>query len=766
MIQKFIIALLAITATVCHATIPLAKDGVPQAEIIIDEQANPAVKYAAEELQHWVKEISGAEVPIVNSSQEMPYKLILGVNPELFPGDLEKLLDNDGYAVRTIGNTVYIFGSCPKGVLNGVFKMLFKNSDIIWARPNVEFGTIFSKNPNFQLTQTDYIDIPVYILRGWQMVSHIPSEIWQVRNGSNWVAKFLAYNPQTVKYGMWNEFGGGHNLVRIYIPENKYYGTHPEFYPMIEGKRVKPSDFKNSCQLCFTNQELVKTFIKELDERIKANPDYKTYRIMIEDNYHLCECPECMKSIKLPNGKIVLPTDKNFRSTQFFLWLNQIARHMKKNYPTKRILTFGYFFTEIPPACPVESNISISFCPISKDSKAPMNSPLNAKSNKQFLNWMKIGATLTWREYFGLVGSFPRPIDVIAMADWKYANKYGVNRTYSEMNADIKSILGKTYGSGIKCWDMNSLYFWVMTNGSWNPYQNVKTLRREFFKRVYGPAASDVEKFYSTIETGWYDAGGNSQWNDSSSISWKSSVVEMGTVETCRSLLDSAAKKVINPNGIKMLSALRNTFEFQIKHVEPSFFIKAKKVSSTPEFDPDFNNGDWGGTEVASRFLTKNKEPTREKTAVRILYDNNNIYIGAKLFDNNPNEIFSKKAGQPRDKWPIGDKFDFFLTGNTKSGEKCYYQITFDSNGNLYDACNLNKDWNGDFEVFRKFTKDGWSAMIIVPFKTLNVKFSEDLKMKAMFLRYWDHKSKNKETSFWENGKPHNYHSFGNIIFN
>ena len=40
-------------------------------------------------------------------------------NPETFTQDLQAIGDTDGFAVRTIRNTVYIVANEPKGVLNG-----------------------------------------------------------------------------------------------------------------------------------------------------------------------------------------------------------------------------------------------------------------------------------------------------------------------------------------------------------------------------------------------------------------------------------------------------------------------------------------------------------------------------------------------------------------------------------------------------------------------------------------------------------------------
>jgi Domain of unknown function (DUF4838) len=750
----------ALSTLLLQAEIPLTKDGKALAEIVIDAKADKVMKYAASELQHWIKEISGAKLPIVRKPGGMEYKIFLKVNPPAFEADLVKLQGNDGYAVHEKGKELYLIASKSKGILNGVFKLLFKNTDIIWARPNVDFGTIFSKNSNLILTQTDYIDIPVFIVRGWQMIGpRLTSEFWQARNGSNWSAATLNYNPKLAKFGNVLEYGGGHNLVKCYITGKKYFKKHPDFFPLIDEERVGPTP-KHKVQLCFMNPAMTTAFIREVDAKIRKNPDYDTYRIMIEDNYKLCNCPKCVKPIKLADGKIIYKRDKAFRSTQFFLFLNQIARHMRKNYPGKKILTFGYFFTEIPPYCKVEPNISISFCPIYKNSKATMQSYRNTKTRKKFMGWLKNTRNLTLREYFGLCGPYPRPVDAIAIADWRYVNKLGINKTYSEMYSDA---VGRRM-DGVKTWDLNSMYFWTLANACWNPYQDVKTLRKEFLKRVYGKAADDVGEFYSVLEKSWHKVDDISRWNDKAGFVWRRSVEEQNLAGKCRKLLESAAAKVLNVKSRKMLNALRAAFEEQVR-IGKAFSTTAKKVDKKPVFAPDFNLKEWKKAPAAAKFVISNNTFSREKTSIKILYDKTNIYFGIKCFDKKPGQAYARPAGQPRDKWPAGDKIELFVTGYDKLGKVSCNQIVLDINGNIYDSQNKNINWNADFALKCKVTANGWSAMLTLPFKEINVDLNKNPQIKVMFVRYWNHKSDKMEVSFWEQGVVHNYHSFGDLIF-
>ncbi len=756
---KKILFCLSLIAVTLQGAVQLTENGKPAAEIIIDQAAHPAVKYAAEELRNWVKQISGAELAIVNAPGSAANKIILSAAPDKFPADLEKLKENDGYAVRTSGNTVYLFGSCPKGVLNGVYKWLFKNTDIIWARPNTEFGTIFSQNPTLNFQHTDYVDVPVYVLRGWQMIgpnNHVPSEEWQVRNGSNWSA-LTSFNKDRVKYAPIFEYGGGHNLVGLYIPEKKYFDKHPEFYPMKDGKRTRPSTHSASTQLCFTNPELLKTFIAEVDTRVKANPDYGTYRIMIEDNYILCECPECMKPITTPEGNIVNNKDKNFRSTQFFLWLNEIAKHFQVNYPEKRILTFGYFFTEIPPACKVEPNISISFCPIYKDSKFAIDAPNNKETMNRFQGWMPITNQLTWREYYGLVPPFPRPADVIALTDWKYVNQYGINRTYSEMYADA---MGSRM-DGIKSWDANAMYFWVMANGSWNPDQDVQAMRREFLKRVYGPAADDVGKYFSLLEEQWFKSPGKSGWNDNAWANWKKCVVQTGLEKTLRNHLESAAAKVTHPNAKKMLEGVRSNFE-EYMTIAKEFQLTAVKVDAAPQFDPDFASGEWLKAVPNDKFFVNTSmKPHTDKTVLRVLYDDQNIYFGVKCDHADVKKMYYRPATD-KNIFPDGEGFEIFLQGVWK-GKTHFAQMVFDPANNRYSAVRPVK-WTSQAQV----TDTGWSGMATVPWKDIGLDPATAKVLHGTFVRQYLRApapgSAPARAAILFGGARHNMSSFCDII--
>ena len=101
-------ALAMLLVQVLCAALPLAKNGAPAAGIVLPTNADPTLKMAAEELQLWIKTISGAKLEIVNEEKDSA-QIVLDPTASRFPADLKQLTGNDGYSVRQKGNKVYLY---------------------------------------------------------------------------------------------------------------------------------------------------------------------------------------------------------------------------------------------------------------------------------------------------------------------------------------------------------------------------------------------------------------------------------------------------------------------------------------------------------------------------------------------------------------------------------------------------------------------------------------------------------------------------------
>ncbi len=728
--MKYILALFVAVAAVAAYSVEIVKNSTAVAEIIVPDAAPPPVALAASELKKWIREISGAELAVVRQRTPGKNAIALSVNPEL-----ASTIEVDGYAVSEADGVIKVEGAMPRGVLNGVYRLLFLNTDIIWARPNEEFGTVFTKNANLDFKNVSFRRSPSFLMRGVQMttVKYQTGELWLVRNGNNWSVRMTIRGKQQRQF-FDNGFthAGAHNLVRLYMPEQKYWKNNPEFYALIKGKRKDPSTDIHKTNLCFTNGECLKEFQKNFMAEVEAHMDCDIIGINQEDTLDACGCRECMKPITLPDGRKVMPKDKNFRSTQFFLWLNETARLLKSKYPNKSITTLAYYLTEPAPACKVEKNIIVNFAPVFKDSKHPLYAPENRETLEKYRGWINSGCNITWREYYGLTKDFPRPIDRIAFADWLYVQKDGVRRTRFEMPPDLTgSLLSERYAQ--ESWDQNSMYFWVLANSTFDTSRSFPEYRKEFLKRVYGDAAEDVGRYYTLLENAWLKSPGKSLWDDDARASWMKCLKNPGLKEQLAETLKKAAGKKMPENGRKHLERLTASFEKMSS--DKLLSIRAVKTDTVPEFDPDFKSGAWAKAIEYSNFHTFS--PGEEKTSLRVLAGEKALYIGVKCFDARGKNIPAATLTPYRDKWLPADKFEFLF--RTADGK--LLQAAIDSNGNVFDRLNKNNAYEYFFNVPVRKTDDGWSLMLTVPYEMLGYG-SKPESVQAYFMRY--HRKRNR----------------------
>ncbi len=156
--------------------------------------------------------------------------------------------------------------------------------------------------------------------------------------------------------------------------------------------------------------------------------------------------------------------------------------------------------------------------------------------------------------------------------------------------------------------------------------------------------------------------------------------------------------------------------------------LQAVRVAEGTSFDLDgrLSEDEWKTAPAISDFTqqepVEGNDPSR-RTEVRVIYDADNLYIGAKVFDD-PSEILAfqrrRDAGLGTD-----DRFmwilDTFLDGRTG------YFFEINAAGLMGDGLitggqgfGINKSWDGIWEARTDRQDDGWSAEIRIPFQTLN----------------------------------------------
>jgi len=548
--------------------LPLIKKGVALGEIVGESSIWTPEGNGVNQLYHWLYKLTdGVKVPVTAKPTATDnVKIFVGANyaKEHFPEDLEFLKGSDGCAIRTRGKNVYIFGATPKGTLNGVYAFLEGNSDIIWPVPSETFGAVYTSHPEFPVIWGDYRHRPEARLWGWMSKTSGPGLDYQIRNRCNYVG---TRSDLSFKYwGLFMEEGGGHNL-HSWIPWS-LWKTHPEYWAMLNGERQHPNGYKN--QICLTNPDGRRIFTDHFLEAIERSPQMKKadcLNIKIEDNWGSCECEECLRPIRLPDGTLLKPDNIAFRSTQFFLFLNEVANEIhNRGYPKMQIGTYVYFFTVPTPKIPTTRALRPYFCDyVRKDYKVPIFAPINDIWWRTLNNWTAINDKVVMREYTGLFVGF-RSLAEVAAFDIRAELDAGVREFTSESlpdsTADIpasKNLLGTQM-------DASFLEYWLITRLYWDPGADVEHLRKYAIRRTFREAAPAMEKFFGTIRQLYFKEKRATEFEEEDET--LRLVLRKGREKELAGYLKEALEKAKHPISRLLVLQVKEYFEHRIEAVK------------------------------------------------------------------------------------------------------------------------------------------------------------------------------------------------------
>jgi hypothetical protein len=151
--------------------------------------------------------------------------------------------------------------------------------------------------------------------------------------------------------------------------------------------------------------------------------------------------------------------------------------------------------------------------------------------------------------------------------------------------------------------------------------------------------------------------------------------------------------------------------------------IQVLKLTERVIVDGKLDEKIWLSSQPISDF--KQKDPNQgslpsEKTEVWIAYDNNAIYIAARMYDSSPDSIMALL--DRRDNLNTADWFGVFLDPYHDKRSGNYFVIG--PSGTLADGVLYNddwddSDWDGVWEGKSTIDKNGWTAEMRIPFSQL-----------------------------------------------
>ena len=185
-----------------------------------------------------------------------------------------------------------------------------------------------------------------------------------------------------------------------------------------------------------------------------------------------------------------------------------------------------------------------------------------------------------------------------------------------------------------------------------------------------------------------------------------------------------------------------------------------------PVIDGRLDDAAWQNAPVATDFIQSapfDGSAVSEHTEVRMLQDENALYIGAWLFDSTPSGIIvgeSRRDASPSETDAFLIILDTFLDGQngfvfgtTPSGIEYDGQVTREGQGGgggeramRGSGGGFNLNWDGSWTVATSRDQGGWYAEFRIPFSTLRYERGENMTWGVNFSRSIRRKN---EEAFW-----------------
>ncbi len=488
------VAFLAAGCSATHAApaapLPLAPG---QTMVVVAKGAPAAEQDAAKLLQTWLRKACGvttgfeiqsreqgagsAGLEVANSAVAALPKdkvvIVLGAAAGQ-PDPRVAALEDDGFLIHREGNVIAITGHSGDGTYYGAVSFLDRYAGVRFYMPT-DFWTSLPASHTVAFNGGDVLSQPF------------------VDSGdiSGFTIKGISDPDWLRRIGGQRRKGGTHqhDLNEIFPPA-EFAQTHPEIYPIYDGKRYIPANAGDQTwQIDFAEPATLAAAEQSLAEYFQKTPGAPYIAVSVNDNNHWSESARNQAVMaefqaKNPTGDYQAAA----RSDIYWRFMNQLAGWLREKFPGKLLIGLAYGPTGATPAFSladnivVYTNLHISELPLYVSAPAGQLSILD-----QFL---------AVAHHFG-------------NHEWYEGDGFALPRIYSDHWAQFLRTLAQHYPSvymhaeAYPNFGFDGPKYYIMAKMWWNPQADPRALTRQFCDDLFGPAAPAMDQYFEQVEALW-----------------------------------------------------------------------------------------------------------------------------------------------------------------------------------------------------------------------------------------------------------------------
>ena len=734
----------------------LVEDGRARAEIVIAEQPQRSARLAAQELQDYIKKISGAHLPIVTRPSGPAAKVFIGRSAHTEALKVSAAGLKDG-AYRMVSGPDWLallgedtefapiepWGKHNTDLVNGRAQQEWRTlTGSLWGMPNLliykdrftlpgdlglpDAQRTPDKRKPVELWQQDergsFNAVCGFLMRlgvRWYM----PGELGEVVPAMKTIAlptldetvrpdfpirrfnvRFGVHGTNLAKWamrlGLRDPYGieAAHGMDTL-TDHREVYEKHPDWYALYGGKRRFQPGANN--HLCYANEELFQETVRFV-RAVFDHYQMEMVSVMPPDGYTaICQCPLCAGKDSPERDQRGLASD--------YIWdfVNRVAKEVRKTHPAKKVICCAYGIYTLPPLklARLEPNVVVSI--------VGGRVPRNNKPEQQ-------------EEYRKLRESWLAKTDnpLINFENYPFTDRgwYLPAFTPHAMGESVNALKGRSQGEDI--WltvrqdfekvgmGLNHFLIYFTQRMYWGgPAQDVDAMFREYCRLFYGPAETEMHRFLTYSEANWQE-------------------MEKDKAKTDTALaLFAAAQAKAEPTSVHgrrlalmddFLKGLRSKSE-QLGKVRGPVPVLRLVGDAHGEIvvDGKLDEAAWTNCPAAStgklRELQTGRQPTFG-TTVKAAWIGNSVYFAIRC-DERPGERPNIGTTKKDDSalW-YGDAVEVLLETESRS----YYQIAISPSGAIADldrsaARSAWFSWDSQAEVATHIAADHWTVELRIP---------------------------------------------------
>ncbi len=343
--------------------------GITNFTIVKSADSSQAEDTAADEMAYYLEAICGFRPAVItDSSAKTGPEIVLGYTERIAANSAVKSeLGDEGFIIRTDGDSLYILGSDIRGTLYGVYTFL---EDYLGCRFYSKTFEVVPTANDINLVNIDDKQIPKFEFR---------DSYWYSLSTRDSSAKTKVNSNHGRDYGekLDASVGGGITYAEV-LPDVGFVHTLPFIL------KTKIPTYDVYTPICFTSSKNYNIVVNFVRDYLKNHPDETIISLSHNDGAGACGCSNCQNALRTETYSGIM-----------LKFINKIAAEFEDEYPNLRFDTLAYRSTQGAPKNVVpNSNVIIRFCAIDTCFRHPISTDCpewgGGRTYDDLVAWSKI----------------------------------------------------------------------------------------------------------------------------------------------------------------------------------------------------------------------------------------------------------------------------------------------------------------------------------------------------------------------------------------